>query len=50
MLYLTSSKIAAEFLNSLNILHISLQIHVQLIFPKKDCFSRHSAPTEHVVI
>ena len=50
MLYLTSSKIAAEFLNSLNILDISLQIHVQLIFPKKDCFSRHSAPTEHVVV
>ena len=49
MLYLTSLKIAVEFLNSLNIPDISLQIHVQLIFPKKHCFSRHSAPTENVV-
>ena len=39
MLYLTSFKIVADFLNNLNFLDISLQVHVQLIFPeKKICF------------
>ena len=63
MLYLTSFKIAADFLNNLNFLNISLQVHIQswsyrsnyssmiqLIFPeKKFCFSSHLAETDNIV-
>ena len=35
MLYLTSFRIVADFLNNLNFLDISLQVHIQFIFPEK---------------
>ena len=35
MLCLTSFKIVADFLNNLNFLDISLQVHIQFIFPEK---------------
>ena len=36
MLYLTSFKIVADFLNNLNFLDISLQVNIQLILLKKN--------------
>ena len=36
MLCLASFKIVADFLNNLNFLDISLQVHNQLIFPEKE--------------
>ena len=38
MLYLTSFKIVQDFLNNLDILHISLQVLIQLIFPEKQFY------------
>ena len=39
MLYSTSFKIAADFLNNLDFLDIWQQVHIQFIFPeKKFCF------------
>ena len=35
MLYLPSFKIEAGFLNNLNFLDITLQVHIQLLFPEK---------------
>ena len=50
MLYSTSLKIVADFLNNLNFLDISQQVHIQLIFPeKKFCFSSHLAETDNIV-
>ena len=51
MLYLTSFRIVADFLNNLNFLDISLQVHIQLIFPekKKKCFCSHLAETDYIV-
>ena len=50
MLYLTSFRIVADFLNNLNFLDISLQVHIQLIFPeKKNCFCSHLAETDYIV-
>ena len=49
MLYLTSFKIVADFLNNLNFLDISLQVHIQLLFPKKNCFSSHPSETDNIV-
>ena len=50
MLYLTSFKIVADFLNNLNFLDIPLQVHIQLIFPpKKFCFSSHLPETDNIV-
>ena len=44
MLYLSSFKVVADFLNNLNFLDVSLQVKVnsQLIFPaEKSCFCSH---------
>ena len=50
MLYLTSFKIVADVLNNINFLHISLQVHIQLIFLEKFfCFSGHLAQTDNIV-
>ena len=50
MLFLTSFKIVADFLNNLTLLDISLEVHIQLIFPeKKFCFSRNLAETDNAV-
>ena len=50
MLYLTSFKIVVDFLNNLNFLDISQQVHIQLIFPEKDiCFSSHLTETDNNV-
>ena len=50
MLYLTSFKIVADFLNNVNFLDISQKLHIQLIFPeKKVCFSSHLAETDNIV-
>ena len=49
MLYLTSFKIVADFLNNLNFLDISLQVHIELIFPLKKCFSSHLPETDDIV-
>ena len=42
MLYLTSFKIAADFLNNLNFLDILPQVHIKLIFPEKTLFFQSS--------
>ena len=47
MLYLTSFKTVADFLNNLNFLDISLQVHIQLIFPEG--FSSDFAETDNIV-
>ena len=50
MLYLTSFKIVADFLNNLNFLDISLQVHIQRVFPEKNSlFSSHLAETDNIV-
>ena len=50
MLNLTLFKIATDFLNNLNFLGISLQVHIQLVFPeKKICFYSHLAETDNIV-
>ena len=50
MFYLTSFKIVADFLNNLDFLDISRQVHIQVIFPeKKLCFSSHLAETDNIV-
>ena len=50
MLYLTSFRTVADFPNNLNLLDISLQVYVQLIFPeKKFCFSSHLAQADNTV-
>ena len=49
MLYLTSFKIVADFLNNLNFLDIS-QVHIQRVFPEKNSlFSSHLAETDNIV-
>ena len=49
MLYLTSFKIVVDFLNNLNFLDISLQVHIQLILPEKKLyFCSHLAETDIV--
>ena len=50
MFYLTSFKIVAYFVNNLDFLDISPQVHIQVIFPeKKICFSSHLAETDNIV-
>ena len=50
MLYLTSFNRVADFLNNLNFLDISLQVHIQLTFPeKKFYFSSYLAETGNIV-
>ena len=50
MLYSTSLRIVADFLNNLNFLDISKQVHIQLTFPeKKFSFSSHFAETDNIV-
>ena len=50
VLYLRSFKIAADFVNNLNSLDVSLQVHIQFICPEKEfCFSSHLAETDSIV-
>ena len=50
MLYLSSLKIVADFPNNLNFLDISLQVHIQLIFPEnKFCFCSHFVETDNIL-
>ena len=50
MLYLKSFKIVADFLHNLNFLDISLQVHIQLIFPEKKFYlCSHPAETDNIV-
>ena len=49
MFYLKLFKIVSDFLISLNFLDISLQVHIQLTFMKKICFSSHFAETDNIV-
>ena len=51
MLYLTSFKIVADFLNNLNFLDISPQVHIFDLFflKKKICLSSRLAETDNIV-
>ena len=50
MLYLTSFKIVQDFLHKLDILHISLQVLIQLIFPEKQFyFSSYLVETDNIL-
>ena len=50
MLYLTSFKIVEDLLNSLNFLDVSVQVHIQLIFPeKKFSFSSLFSKADNIV-
>ena len=50
MLYLSLLKIVADFPNNLNFLDISLQVHIQLIFPEnKFCFCSHFVETDNIL-